>query len=82
MNPVEQYIFKQEPELRELLLIIRSLILNCDRQVKETISYRIPFFKRNKPLCYLNPKKDGIDLVLQLINKLPYFYTSFSFMMR
>jgi len=62
MNPVEQYIFDQNSESRELLLLLREIILKSDNSVIEKISYKIPFFSRNKPFCYLNPKPKGIDI--------------------
>jgi len=62
MNQVDDYIFNQNEELRELLITLRTIILKSDSKITEKISYKIPFFSRNKPFCYLNPKKLGVDI--------------------
>ncbi len=62
MNQIESYIYEQTDELRELLLLLRTIILKVDSKITEKISYRIPFFYRHKSLCYLNPKKVGVDI--------------------
>lgn len=77
MNPVEQYIFNQNNEARELLLVLRDIILKSDQNISEKISYRIPFFYRNKPFCYLNLKPNGIDIGFWAG---PYFQESLPFL--
>lgn len=62
MNQIDNYIYNQKPELRELLIALRSIILKSNTEITEKISYRIPFFYRNKPLCYLNPTPKGVDI--------------------
>jgi hypothetical protein len=42
--------------------VLRSEILTLTLGVEEKIAYGIPFFYYNGPLCYLAPKKMGVDL--------------------
>ncbi len=60
MNPVEDYIEKQPPNLRGLWHHLRWFILSKDDQIDEAIKYNVPFFMLNKKnWIYLNPVKGG-----------------------
>ena len=53
MNPLQEYYEQLDEPNRSCLLAIRQLILNLDKQISETLSWNMPFFKyRKKMLCY------------------------------
>ncbi|WP_346882829.1 DUF1801 domain-containing protein [uncultured Algibacter sp.] len=55
MKPVDAYFLKQEEPYQSMMLYIRYLILDTLPDVKEGLSYRIPFYKcYGKPMMYLN----------------------------
>ncbi len=62
MNQVKNYIYEQSNDFREVLFFLRKTIIEIDPGIKEKIAYKIPFFYRTKPLCYLNSVKGGIDI--------------------
>ena len=62
MNPVESYIENQNEPMREMMDILRYIILSANTDMKEKISYGIPFFYMQKNICYLNQTKYGLDL--------------------
>lgn len=62
MNPVESFIDKLAGQQRELADVLRHFILSVDPEIREKISYGIPFFYKEKNICYLNPVAAGIDL--------------------
>lgn len=59
---IEGFIDSHEPPLNEIMIILRSWIHDLGPHVQEKISYRIPFFYFYGPLCYLSPKRDGLEL--------------------
>ena len=61
---VEDYIFNLDENEKKIALFLRSEILNLAMGVEEKIAYGIPFFSYLGPLCYLAPKKVGVDLGL------------------
>ena len=59
---VDDYIFNLAKNERELTQFLRSEILSMTFGVEEKIAYSIPYFTYLRPLCYLAPKKEGVDL--------------------
>ena len=62
MNPVEEYIASKDPQLRELMDMLRHIILSTSPEFREKIAYGIPFFYIRKNICYLNPTNEGLDV--------------------
>jgi hypothetical protein len=62
MNPVESFIYNLGQPESEIAEILRHFILSLDPSIREKIAYGIPFFYKNKNICYLNPSSGGIDL--------------------
>ena len=61
MNPVEDYILKQNEPFQSLMLYVRSVIQRTIPEIEEKFSYRIPFYHYGKkPMIYLNVLK-GTD---------------------
>ena len=58
---VEEYIFNFNENEKKIAQFLRSEILNLSLGVEEKIAYGLPFFSYLGPLCYLAPKKHGVD---------------------
>lgn len=57
------YIYGLKGSQHELFLSLHSFILGYDG-IKSSIKYGIPFYHKNKMLCYANPlKPQGAELV-------------------
>lgn len=65
------YLNKEEPP-KSSLLALRSIILNMDKDVSETVKYEMPCFcYKKKMLCYLwTDKKTGEPYILMVEGKL------------
>lgn len=60
---INYYLNLEEP-LKGSLLTVREIILDCDKELSETIKYGVPcFLFKDRPICYLFKKKTA---------KLPY----------
>ncbi|NVJ46260.1 MAG: DUF1801 domain-containing protein [Cytophagia bacterium] len=46
------YEFLLDDELR-LVKILRSLVYECIPEVKEKLSYNVPFFRLKKTICFI-----------------------------
>ncbi len=58
MNPVENYILKQEQPYQSIMMYLRSVLFKTLPNIEERFAYKIPFYYYNKkPLCYLNVLK-------------------------
>jgi hypothetical protein len=64
MNAVQGFIVDQRNPQKEIMNVLRTWVLDMGPHVQEKLSYKIPFFYFYGPLCYLNPKPDGVDLGL------------------
>ena len=65
------YLNKKEPQ-KSCLLALRSIILNMDKDVSETVKYEMPCFcYKKKMFCYLwTDKKTGEPYILMVEGKL------------
>ncbi|MCU6167603.1 DUF1801 domain-containing protein, partial [Enterobacter roggenkampii] len=65
------YLNKEEPP-KSSLLALRSIILNMDKDVSETVKYEMPCFcYKKKMFCYLwTDKKTGEPYILMVEGKL------------
>ena len=63
-NPgtIDEYIAASPPEVRAILEKIRATVRKAAPDAQETISYRIPAFKRNGVLVYFAAAKKHIGL--------------------
>lgn len=63
-NPetIDEYIAAAAPEVRAILEKIRVTVRKAAPDAQETISYRIPAFKRNGVLVYIAAAKKHIGL--------------------
>jgi uncharacterized protein YdhG (YjbR/CyaY superfamily) len=59
---VDEYIFNLNENEKRIAQFLRSEILNLAMGVEEKIAYGLPYFTYLGPLCYLAPKKVGVDL--------------------
>lgn len=55
---VETFIANREGKQHEILLFLHDLLCNYPH-ISHKIHYSVPFYKRKKWLCYLNPTKQG-----------------------
>lgn len=63
MHPqVEAYILDLEPERREIALLLRDLIMSSAPGVEEAFKWKVPFYGYRGALCYINNRKQGLDL--------------------
>lgn len=72
---VDDYIDSQNEEYIELILPVRNFICCKFPELEERISYNVPFYYLNGPLCYISPNKEGIYLGFTngfKINEFPY----------
>ena len=60
---VETYILNQDEKFTKLLFLLRSIIVDIDSRIVETIKYKIPFYIYKKNICYINVVNDKyVDL--------------------
>ena len=72
---VETYFLNKDEKFKELLFILRSIIIGMDSRIVETVKYKIPFYIYKKNLCYINVVKDKyVDLGFVDGFKLPNTY--------
>lgn len=70
MNPVEDYIYSQKSNQKELMLHLHLWLLQTGK-LKPKISYGIPFYYGKRWVCYLNPLKNGgVELAFTRGNEL------------
>ena len=67
---VQGFIASHEPPQKEMMTILRSWIHDLGPHVQEKISYRIPFFYFYGRLCYLSPRREGLELAFSKGNHL------------
>jgi hypothetical protein len=60
MAGVQDYITSRPKPQQQIMAALRDMALDSGIQVEEKISYGVPFFYFRGPLCYLNPKFDGV----------------------
>ena len=54
MTELEAFYEKQNPEIREVYLALRSIILNYDEHITAEWKFKLPFFYyKKKMLCFL-----------------------------
>lgn len=75
MSP-ESLILELPPHQREIAKVLRGIVISFSIGVEERVAYGLPFFYYYGPLCYLNPKKEGVDVGFtrgqQLLPSCPY----------
>lgn len=61
-SEVNLYIQRTPKQLRDLMIVLRTIIHKTLPDGEETLKYGVPFYTRKGLLCYLSPlkKKDGI----------------------
>lgn len=60
---IQEWIRNNCPEeWQSLSLEIRQCILKKYPQAQEQIKWKVPFFSHYSSLCYLNPKKDKLEV--------------------
>jgi len=62
MNNVDEYILNQEPEIAEIVALLREIIMSFSPFITEKIAYKIPFYYGFKRICYINVRGDKVDL--------------------
>ncbi|TYP97987.1 uncharacterized protein DUF1801 [Tenacibaculum adriaticum] len=65
MNPVEEYMLKQEEPFKSILLHLQLLIESSFPEVEMKYKWKIPvYYLEGQPLCYLNcaVKKGFVDV--------------------
>ena len=71
MNAIDDYIFTLPPTHAGLVSFLRKVIKEASTNITERIAYGLPFFYCGKPLCYLNIKKEGVDVGFMDGNLIP-----------
>ncbi len=71
MNPVENYIYKQEANQREIFIFFHELLTN-QFQLVPHIKWNVPMYKGKSWVIYLNPdkKKTGVHVCFLRGNEL------------
>jgi hypothetical protein len=60
MTPVENYIYEQEGEEREIMLHLHHMLVNLNLTPK--FVFKLPFYYGKTWICYLRPlKKGGVE---------------------
>jgi len=60
LSIIEEFYDRQEEPVKSCFLSLRKIILDFDKDIKETWKYQIPFFTLNdKMFCYLYRQKKG-----------------------
>lgn len=59
---VDDFIEAMPAERRRLMQFVRRLLLSAAPEMREKISYGIPFFSRFTWMTYLNPTEQGLDV--------------------
>lgn len=62
MKTINNYIDKVAPEFVSIVIKLRSIIKQSLPGITEKISYNIPFYYYEGPLCYINVRKNYVDL--------------------
>ncbi len=62
MKTVDNYIDQINPDFIPAVLKLRSILINTLPGIKEKISYSIPFYYYYGPICYINVRKNYVDL--------------------
>lgn len=62
MKTVSHYIDQMDAKLLPIVLKLRAIIKNGFPGIIERISYNIPFYYYNGPLCYINVRKNSVSL--------------------
>ena len=70
MKAIDDYIAALPPQQSVMVDYLRQTILATSEIITERMSYGIPFFYADKPLCYLNPSNKGVDVGFYYGNKL------------
>ncbi len=52
---VEEFLDYLPVEELEIVQFLRKIVFNCIQGVEEKLSYNVPFFKRNKNICFIWP---------------------------
>ncbi len=69
MISVEEFIYNQDGETREVLLYLDELLMGYG--LIQKIRYKVPFYYQKSWVCYLNPlKKTGVELAFIRGNEL------------
>ncbi len=59
MNPVELFIFEKEGNQKLILEFLHHWLIKSYPGIQAKIRYGIPFYYKNKWICYMNPIKNG-----------------------
>ncbi|MBT8327234.1 MAG: DUF1801 domain-containing protein [Bacteroidia bacterium] len=63
MSSVIDYIYNQKGSQHELFLMLHNFISEYS-EIEASLKYKIPFYAKEKVICYLNPVKPiGVELV-------------------
>jgi len=62
MNTINNYIDKLTPEFVPIVIKLRSIIKHTLPQIIEKMSYNIPFYYHEGPLCHINVRKNYVDV--------------------
>lgn len=62
MSPCEHYIYRQDGNVQKIMLALHSLFGSYPR-IQDAIRYTVPFFRQYQWICYMTPRKGGIELV-------------------
>lgn len=63
MNPAAAYIIRQQPPYREILLYLQAQIESTLPEAELKFRWKVPFYYLfGKPFCYLNQRRDYVDL--------------------
>ena len=61
---VAEYISNLDPRTQEIVLALRDAIISAHPQIIESISYKVPFYKMNGMLFFINPRENYVELGL------------------
>ena len=69
MEAIFQFIDRYNGNQQEVLQYLHNLLVSFP-DIEPKLRYRVPFYYRKSWICYLNPKKTGIELCFLRGNEL------------
>lgn len=52
---IDEFLEYLPPEEKKITLFLRQLVFTCIPNVKEKLSYNVPYYKRHKNICFIWP---------------------------
>lgn len=57
---VDNFILSQDEHTRQLIFLLRDIVLSTSKEIKEKLSFNCPFYHYNGMLCYISIEKKTV----------------------